>query len=1029
MHTISANRAVALFALLLLSACGTKASTDSRQSDFTSLKPGTSGNQKAGSADTSAAADSGTNAVKIEDSDVVRMVGDKLYILNAFRGLQAVDAGDPLAPKLLGHVPAQGTPREMYVADGLATVLLSEHYSFASTSPGQLQSTVGSQVQVIDLANPAAMKTAVSIDLPGWVVASRRIDNRLIVVTADVGQTPWWGWCWGPYACMSSATSDVATGGGSATSTASSPASMWWPWGGYSYGAWAASGRVSIIDQQDPKNSKLLGSVQFDGGVALAVIQPGEVLVLGSQWQTVNNASQRIDRTQQIAIAADGSAKIAATDTQTLTGNDVWYAGLRSAAALGAGELAVTSSTYQNGTQPTVGVQVQHRKVADGKWTDLGTWQASTPQGWWDVRFDGKVALVSEGGWESKTNGVTSTTLHVLDLAAAPTETAQLALPGSSQPVLATSLAQTAPGLWLLSGVLADQTGAGQTTLRTLSLADIKKPKLLGQATVNGGYAWWGTGTEVLEGAGVILAATQSADGKTPNTLKIVSFDGAGALTLHGAFGSNLVSWWQLRSLAAGTKLWRVGNQALESVDIANLDQPKPLGTLELAAQVSALASVSGRVVALVTDWQTNTAQLRTLQKDAIDEQHVDAKLTVPEGWGRLVVVGNIVWFIGNQTVRAFDYTDPLQPKARGTWTTNGTSNLWYDLSGAVQKGSVLWLVGHQSTATYGDADACSWTSVDGSSEPGQPGTDASDPTADAASKTDADAYASVDGDSKTDADAGYPEQKCIVSWQYTTSVTALDLSNPDQPVLQGAVNLPDAAWAWGAQVNGDTLWMTHYESAQGADGTWYGKYYLDRVNVADAQAPALVAKVNVPGWIVGFAADGSHAYALDWQPKAGTQPQDGQIESLLDVLSLEGDKAYLAGQMTLPGSAGTALVNGTALYVMAWQYPWLAKTGADTATVPQTQLFVVDVAQADAPKLAQTLNPGAPIGALSVHGTTLLASIGWGAGVQTWQITDPLAPQFKAFTSVQGQTYDVLEMASGLWLPTGWPGIRIVTP
>lgn len=166
----------------------------------------------------------------------------------------------------------------------------------------------------------------------------------------------------------------------------------------------------------------------------------------------------------------------------------------------------------------------------------------------------------------------------------------------------------------------------------------------------------------------------------------------------------------------------------------------------------------------------------------------------------------------------------------------------------------------------------------------------------------------------------------------------------------------------------------------------------------------------------------------MDWQAKPGTKPEDGQIESLLNVLSLEGDKAYLMSQTTLPGSAGTTLVNGTALYVAAWQYPWQVKTGTD-ANAMQTQLFVLDVAQADAPKVVQTLNPGAPIGAMSVHGKTLLATIGWGAGVQTWQVTDPLAPQFQTFTSVQGQTYDVLEVAGSLWLPMGWMGIQILTP
>lgn len=1011
---------------LISSSCSDAAPKDSRPSQFTSLKPGASGSSKSGSAETASPDGSNSGSVKVEDSDVVRMAGTTLYILNAFRGLQVVDAADPLTPKLLGRVAAQGTPREMYVADGVATVLLSEHYTFGAKTPGQLESTIGSQVQVIDLANASAPQTTASIALPGWVVGSRRIDNRLIVVTADVGQTPWWGWCWGPYACMASAKADTSTSAGSGSAVAS-PAGMWWPWGGLGYGAWASSGHVSVIDQSNPKAPTLLGSLQFAGGAAIALIQPGEVLVLGSEWKTVNDVSQRIDRLQQVTIGADGSPQLAAADVQTLTGNDIWYAGLRSATALGAGELVVTSSTYQSGTAPTVGVQVRHRKIVDKQWSDLGTWQANAPQGWWDVRVDQKVALVTQGGWESKTGSATPTTLHVLELSQAPTETATLTLPGSTQPTLASPLTQVQAGLWLLSGVQSAADGTAQTLLRTLSLADPSKPKLLGEVKVDGGYAWWGAGTEVLGDAGVILAAIQDPTTKNVSGLQIVQVDAAGKLTLRGTFGSALVSWWQLRSLVAGTKLWRVGNQALESVDIANLDAPKPLATLELAAHVSALAQVGGRVVALVADWQTNTAQLRTLQKDAKDEQHVDATLTVPEAWGRLSVVGNIVWFIGNQSVRAYDFSDPLAAKARGSWTANGNGNQWYDLSSAVQNGNTLWLVGHQSQPLYGDADACGSTWADGgSTEPSKP--DAGpviDPKVDAGGATESDAALAPDTDGKEEPDPGAIEQKCVVSWQYTTSLTALDLSNPDQPGLQGSVTLPDAAWAWGAQMGGAaTLWLTHYESAQGADGAWYGKYFLDRVNVADPKAPVVASKVNVPGWIVGLAADGKHAYALDWQPKAGTQPEDGQIESLLDVLSLEGDKAYLESQTALPGSAGATLVNGKALYVAAWQYPWQS-SAADTT--PQNRLFVLDVSKPASPKIAQTLNPGAPIGAMSLHGATLLATIGWGAGMQTWKVVTPLAPQYQAFTAVQGQGYDVLDVAGALWLPVGWMGIEVI--
>src|SRR3990172_724071 len=60
---------------------------------------------------------------QIEESDVYYLEGDRLFILNRYRGLQILDISNLDAPKLLGRFPIYGWPKQMYLRGSLAYVL------------------------------------------------------------------------------------------------------------------------------------------------------------------------------------------------------------------------------------------------------------------------------------------------------------------------------------------------------------------------------------------------------------------------------------------------------------------------------------------------------------------------------------------------------------------------------------------------------------------------------------------------------------------------------------------------------------------------------------------------------------------------------------------------------------------------------------------------------------------------------------------------------------------------------------------
>ena len=140
----SLSMLIALFGISIAGCGGTpKVETDQfiGQSDFQSRPanasnsggPGNSfsvanGAVPAAATDSKATGTTTTPTRTVEETDLYRLEGDRLYYLNSYRGLMVFDVSNVDSPKLLGRSPIYGDPIEMIVRNGVASVVVSDWY-------------------------------------------------------------------------------------------------------------------------------------------------------------------------------------------------------------------------------------------------------------------------------------------------------------------------------------------------------------------------------------------------------------------------------------------------------------------------------------------------------------------------------------------------------------------------------------------------------------------------------------------------------------------------------------------------------------------------------------------------------------------------------------------------------------------------------------------------------------------------------------------------------------------------------------
>jgi hypothetical protein len=130
----------------------------------------------------------------VEESDIWKADGSKVYFFNQLRGLQVLDLSDPANPTLMASYRLPSKGQEMYIVVGPGSV----RYAILLTREYERGSWVEQTgVQVIEVNGPSA-KLVSSLNIAGWLADSRLVGNRIYLATQQ------WSW-------NSSANTDAVT--------------------------------------------------------------------------------------------------------------------------------------------------------------------------------------------------------------------------------------------------------------------------------------------------------------------------------------------------------------------------------------------------------------------------------------------------------------------------------------------------------------------------------------------------------------------------------------------------------------------------------------------------------------------------------------------------------------------------------------------------------------------------------------------------------------------------------------------------
>ncbi len=127
----------------------------------------------------------------IEEADIIKLEGTRLYALSQFGGLSVIDIADPSEMSLIGRFKVTATPFEMYVREGVVMVLYNGYGEYAFDEADDTWTFYQtSYVIAVDTSGEAPEEIG-RFHIPGYISDSRIVGDALYVVAFESG------YCWG----------------------------------------------------------------------------------------------------------------------------------------------------------------------------------------------------------------------------------------------------------------------------------------------------------------------------------------------------------------------------------------------------------------------------------------------------------------------------------------------------------------------------------------------------------------------------------------------------------------------------------------------------------------------------------------------------------------------------------------------------------------------------------------------------------------------------------------------------------------
>lgn len=817
----------------------------------------------------------------ISEADIIKLDGTKLYALSRYSGLSVIDVSDPGHLVLLGGHKTSAIPFEMYVEGDRAYVMYNGWGRYEVDDNGYWSWQSTSRIEALDLSNPAEISVIGKHDMPGDLSDSRKVGDVLYLVTFENG------YC---YQCDDSMNTRVTSfnvanpdafqlvdelrlvdangywGQRSIAVTTDRIYVSGMDWGG------SEAGVIDVVDISDPSGDLVRGD-------EVAIAGPIE-----SRWQI-----DEFEGTLRVISQPGGWGNGGSPVVQTFQ---------------------VASSAEVN---PLASLDVVLPRPEDLR----------------SVRFDGDRAYAIT--FEQ------TDPLFTFDLSdpADPKQVGELEIPGWVY-----HMEPRGDRIYALGFDDAAEAG-GALHVTLFDVSNLAQPTQLARVNFGGSWASFAEDQDrihkafnILSDEGLILVPFSGWDydetdttcysGQYLSGIQLVDMT-EDTLTLRGMAPQVGQA---RRGFLVGDALMGVSDNAVQTFDISNRDEPATLGRLELARNVSQIRAMGASMLRFGTDWWTEETTLDFARLDQVEQAEPmgDIDLSGYEFdekqcngysyWENQVLVEGGYAYVprrsytwsdtggkGREKLVFFvvDISDRSNPTLSGTFEVATTSDDEY-LSGIVKTDSAL-LVGH------------------------------------------------VKGNYSYTPETGY-----VSRVQFTYDV--LSLADPAAPTVVSTLEMPevvssggfgynfygcaiDVGWGWWggyyggygygygdrqqALVSGDIVASQHQVPL--ADGTGRVRYYLDRIDVSDPANPSLLPAVNIPGGVVDFEHESGRVVTVDYALEetlamSWDQCQNGYFDEAVHTcrtyrrtvhtLGLDGDEATLIDSALIDEGDGWA--NGIAV-------------------------------------------------------------------------------------------------------------------
>jgi uncharacterized secreted protein with C-terminal beta-propeller domain len=566
-------------------------------------------------------ADGGDEAARaIEEADIIKVEGQRLYALSQYGGLNVIDVSQRDHLKLLGRKKIQAVPFEMYVRDSIAFALYNgygEYVHDAASDTWQWTST--SYAVALDTSDPANVKELGRFEVPGEISDSRIVGDVLYVVGFESG------YCWH---CDNGQRTTIVS------LNVAKPAAI------------SKIDQLSFSESTQNSYSWRRSISVTDKRMYVAGPEYGNDAPIGSTIQVVDISDPGGDLVPGTTIEAAGMI----SNRWQMDESD--------------GVLRVVSQKAS--WRPELPPRIQTFRVTSSQQIEpLGAADMVVPgqEDLRSVRFDGPRAYA--------VTALQTDPLFTIDLSdpAAPRQVGALEIPGwvyfmepRGDRVLGLGYDQNNP--------------AGALAVSLFDVSNLAVPKLLDRVNFGGDWSWIGEDQDrvqkafkVLDDAKLILMpfsgwsqlkSNNGCGGSYQTGVQLIDWQND-QLTLGGvapAYGQ------ARRGLLLDDRLLAVSDERVESFDITNRLAPQKTASLPLAHWVDRTVPAGEHVIRVAQNWWTQAIELDVTNLSSVASTDSLGKLEIPNlvtdscnggSWLRDVVAsGDRAYVFYN----IYDYTD-----------------------------------------------------------------------------------------------------------------------------------------------------------------------------------------------------------------------------------------------------------------------------------------------------------------------------------------------------------------------------------